>query len=1346
MADLLDKIKEAEQMLGNEEQAIEIAKLMNLRNFDEEKLTGSSPFSSDSNPSFIWNKKDLCYHDFSNGGNYSIINAYMYAYDETYAQALKRLFDRCHIEFDFKRGFGYDERESLENYKFPVDDSVEDNSNAIAYLKKRGFAEETIKFFDIGQTKKGDVQFKFKDINGRLVGVKYRHARSIKKGESKYWWQSDCSTCHFLFNMDKVDITKPLVITEGNCFPGDAQILTKHGWVNFEDYDNEEVMQVNPDGTSSFVMPLAKVVHEYDGKMVEASQKGRYYTFTTEEHNLVLRSKNGFVKKFAKDMPDSIDPKYTSIPVCAEYNDGKGIPFSDDEIRLFVAFSADGSYNKESCYEKREVNRIRFGFSKKRKFDRLKTILENLGIKYTETVKPSEKYATGTSYYIGFTDENAFLKKNFDWTWLSDMTKHQREVLLEEVCYWDGYRFDSNNIVNTRNIGEYYSTIKNNVEFIQAMCHISGFMATIVHRKDPCDNHSTAMSVHMLYSKDNVSWQKMWSTGKAKKVDYKGMVYCVTVPSGMILVRQKEKISVSGNCDAMAVWQSGSHNVVSIPGGATDLNWIKYNFDFLEKFKKIILWLDNDTAGEEGTKKIVQKLGEYRCYIVESPDYAQEAVEEYYKQFNQEKPIRKTDANNVMIAIDGSAVLKMIADAKAVENPRVKHLFDYEEMQLQNVPNISFGIKALNKVLYGNFQNTLTLVTGTAGCVDCDTEFFTGTGWKRIADFQDGDKVLQYNEDGTTSLVYPSVYHKYKCDKLWHFETKYGLNQTLSDEHTVCYKINKDHNKVRNKQFSEIKKAHEENKIGFTGQFITSFGYSGSGIDLTDEQIKIMCAIICDGSFYYDNRSKDYSYRPSNNTCRFHIKKGRKKEKLRTLFAECNLEYREVQSAEPSYTDFYITAPRHEKEFTEYWYNCNQHQLQVICDNVLFWDGHEDGIRKTFSSNVKSTANFIQFAFSACGYRARLRVKDRSGQKYFTCGKFYTRKSIEYIVNISKRNLPTLCNERKKVPITEYRTKDGFKYCFTVPSHMWIMRREGCIVVTGNCGKSSVLNQIGVASPLEQNHNVFIYSGEIPAQFLLGNIFRPMASNRHIVEYDNGADRPKGYAVSKQATDLIRQCYHDNLYVYDDCFEGDSSLSTEGTGLLKQMDYSYRRYGTDVYIIDNLMTISLAGCQGDTKFEKQIDFIKQLKMFTRKYPVEVFLVAHSRKLAQGETEVGLQSVAGASEISNLADRCIACKILNEDSDGYDFQLSIVKDRQSGKVGNKIKLYYDNCSMRIFSDEQELNMRYRWERELGNKIHYDDNLSKRIVANIPELKFNPNPTFTSEADIPTESTQEPNLPF
>ena len=42
-----------------------------------------------------------------------------------------------------------------------------------------------------------------------------------------------------------------------------------------------------------------------------------------------------------------------------------------------------------------------------------------------------------------------------------------------------------------------------------------------------------------------------------------------------------------------------------------------------------------------------------------------------------------------------------------------------------------------------NKENVMML-TGGAGCVDCDTEFFNGQQWKRIADYQDGDAVLLY--------------------------------------------------------------------------------------------------------------------------------------------------------------------------------------------------------------------------------------------------------------------------------------------------------------------------------------------------------------------------------------------------------------------------------------------------------------------------------------------------------------------------------------------------------------------------------------------------------------------------
>ena len=1322
--EILDIIKEAKQVYGDKAKEV-IVNEWPLEAYDG-KNKARSPFNSDTTASCMWNQKELCWKDFSSGRVIGILDLFQHKYGDTYKEAIVRLCEETGVNLpDDGNWTGYNKGELLpKNYRYPyiTEQSFNNRKDVEEYLGKRGLSIATLDHFGIKEDEHKNIVFEFFDADNMLLSVKLRPSHRIRPSEPKMFWQKGSDNCPLLFNVNRVNFEQPLVITEGNCFPGDAQILTKHGWVNFEDYSNEEVMQVNPDGTSSFVMPLAKIVHEYDGKMVEASQKGRYYTFTTEEHNLVLRGKNGFTKRFAKDMPDSINAECASIPVCAEYNDGKGIPLSDDEIRLFVAFSADGSYNKESCYEKRKVNRIRFSFSKKRKFDRLKTILENLGIKYTETVNPSEKYVTGTSYYIGFTDEKSFLKKNFDWAWLSDMTKHQREVLLEEVCYWDGYKFDSNNIANPRNIGEYYSTIRSNAEFIQAMCHISGFMATIVYKKDSHDNHSTAMSVHLLYSKDNVSWQRMWSTGRAKKVDYKGMVYCVTVPSGMILVRQKEKISVSGNCDAMSVFEAGYYNVVSIPGGVQDTKWIEFNYKFLENFKQFIIWMDNDEAGQQGCRKIVKRLGEYNCKIVTPTDDVLDIIESYYQQYDANSHIRKADANNVLIACGGGMILNLLKTAKEIENPKVKRLMDYDEQQLQDLPRISTGFKAIDRVMYGNFENSLTVLTGKAGCVDCDTEFFNGHEWKRIADFEQGDKVLQYNDDGTAELVSPLVYVKSPCDKLWHFKTKYGLDQCLSDDHNVYYQTSKGNSTM--KKFCEIRKMHESSKQGFSGRFYRTFRYDGHGISLTDAEIELMCAVICEGSFYYDNRDGDYTNRPSNDTCRFHIKKDRKKANLRSIFNECGLEYREVKSANDGYTDFYVTPPRHEKYFSDFWYGCSNRQLNIICDNILFWDGHcdKDG-RSIFSTTVKESADFVQFAFSATGRSATIYTDTRSGQKYQTNGKEYIRKSNCYDIRISDRKMSGMTGKNgNKVKIEEYTTKDGFMYCFTVPSHKWVMRRNNKIVVTGNSGKSTWLNQFFIAEPLEAGERVLIYSGELPARILLGNILRPLASRRHIIELDNGEDQPKGYKVTAEASKAIKSYYRDNLFVFDDLDE----LETSGGGLLEAMEYSYKRYGITSYVIDNLMTVDMRGVDGESKIDRQIQFVKRLKKFTREYPVKVLLVAHARKLASGQADTGLDDISGASEIVKLCDRCYDVKVVHnddtEDALAPSTKISVIKDRQAGRVGAKFELYFDECSSRIYTDEPERDKQYAWERDLWRhkkEIQYPEVIKNHIVANLPD---------------------------
>ena len=113
-----------------------------------------------------------------------------------------------------------------------------------------------------------------------------------------------------------------------------------------------------------------------------------------------------------------------------------------------------------------------------------------------------------------------------------------------------------------------------------------------------------------------------------KSIPYDGMVYCVTVESGMLLVRYDGCVHVTGNCDVLSSIESGYTNACSVPNGAGSISWIEFNYDFLQNFHKIILWFDNDRAGKEGLEKILPRLGEYRCRIVKPSPQDEQMVED----------------------------------------------------------------------------------------------------------------------------------------------------------------------------------------------------------------------------------------------------------------------------------------------------------------------------------------------------------------------------------------------------------------------------------------------------------------------------------------------------------------------------------------------------------------------------------------------------------------------------------------------------------------------------------------------------------------------------------------------
>ena len=357
---------------------------------------------------------------------------------------------------------------------------------------------------------------------------------------------------------------------------------------------------------------------------------------------------------------------------------------------------------------------------------------------------------------------------------------------------------------------------------------------------------------------------------------------------------------------------------------------------------------------------------------------------------------------------------------------------------------------AIEQIIASN----VSILTGLAGCVDKETEFLTPYGWKKICDYEEGDEVLQYNEDGTAVFVKPEYYIKEPCDTFYHFETKYGINQTLSEDHILTYVSEK--GKLRHEPFSNYLSGEKL----FRGRFITAFNASGNGINMSDDELRLNIAIIADGTLQKTNTR--------SHQVRFHLKKDRKKQRLLQLLDRMEIEYATHISSAEGYVDFYVTYSNPVKIFPKEWYGCSQEQLQVIADELPYWGGsftkRRHGTTVSVSSNVSENSDFIQYAFAATNRHATIQVNDRTSQQYLTSGKLYTRKSKEMKVVISDRILCGINTDKRDdhrmTTFDPVPSEDGFKYCFTMPSGMWVMRREGKIAVSHNCGKTALLNAV----------------------------------------------------------------------------------------------------------------------------------------------------------------------------------------------------------------------------------------------------------------------------------------------
>lgn len=205
--------------------ALIIAKELGIDNFDERNLKCCCPFHEEKTPSFIWNKKTGRFHCFGAcGQSYDIIDVFM-KMGMTYIEALQKLFEYA----DMKVPFGEHHAKTEYNYRYPHEEPLNDKELVYAYLAKRKISKETADYLDIRQDRRGNCVLNYYDTNDTLTMVKYRPSHRVKKGEAKNWVQKDSDSKPLLFNMNRINIDKPLLITSGEL---DCAAAIEAGWLN----------------------------------------------------------------------------------------------------------------------------------------------------------------------------------------------------------------------------------------------------------------------------------------------------------------------------------------------------------------------------------------------------------------------------------------------------------------------------------------------------------------------------------------------------------------------------------------------------------------------------------------------------------------------------------------------------------------------------------------------------------------------------------------------------------------------------------------------------------------------------------------------------------------------------------------------------------------------------------------------------------------------------------------------------------------------------------------------------------------------------------------------------------
>lgn len=331
-------------------------------------------------------------------------------------------------------------------------------------------------------------------------------------------------------------IYKIFIIDE--CVSGDTEVLTDKGWKRFDSLDKtEKIAQYTTNGKIEFVVPDEFIEKQYSGQMYKVSIGNKADFIMSPNHVQPLYyTKSGKIKEsYIKDITFAQSNRFVrSGQGAGSYNKLTALD------RLAIALQADGCL--QNSYD--TYNYWTIKVKKQTKKARLAKLLEASGCEFKKIKAKQDgvdRYAVKTPTTI--------TKKLITHFNIANIHSSVATEFIKELMLWDGYHKQNSKYFY------YSSTDKDNVDICQAIGLLGGFKSRIgIQVDNRKDTHKDSYRLYLEQAEFGTTNQHITK----EAFDYDGIIYCVKVPSHMIVIRRNGFELITGNCHAITStgWQA----------------------------------------------------------------------------------------------------------------------------------------------------------------------------------------------------------------------------------------------------------------------------------------------------------------------------------------------------------------------------------------------------------------------------------------------------------------------------------------------------------------------------------------------------------------------------------------------------------------------------------------------------------------------------------------------------------------------------------------------------------------------------------------------------------------------